>query len=283
MGFRHNSIAFPRHGALRLMILMAAFWASQMAWSQETSFLPPEASVTPHSLEPSRPSPSDEDALAQFDADETYDPFADYSEFDETADEEADINFFRNGRFVTLGFIGGMRGFTGKGLPKIYSPAPSFGLFLSYFFDLRFALQFSFTTADHNFRVSSANQKATGTVSLTAFSLDVKYYINTQNVTKGLGKFNPYLIGGFSRIGRTTHVNGVAAFGREDAPALDLGAGIELPMMRNKMFFGAQAMYQFVTFRDENTELAFDNESDKTGVYPNGDTYTLMAILGVNF
>ncbi len=38
--------------------------------------------------------------VAQFDADDTYDPFADYSEFDEAQDEEADINFFRNGRFV---------------------------------------------------------------------------------------------------------------------------------------------------------------------------------------
>src|SRR4051794_21913065 len=77
--------------------------------------------------------------VAQFDADDAYDPFADYSEFEEAQDEEADINFFRNGRFVTLGFAGGMRGFTG-GLGNMYRSSPSFGLFLSYFFDLRFAL-----------------------------------------------------------------------------------------------------------------------------------------------
>src|ERR1700694_562859 len=63
--------------------------------------------------------------LAQFDADDTYDPFADYSEFDEAQEEEADINFFRHGRFVTLGFMGGMRGFT-QGLSKIYTTAPNF-------------------------------------------------------------------------------------------------------------------------------------------------------------
>ena len=39
--------------------------------------------------------------VAQFDADDTYDPFADYSEFDEAQEEEADINFFRNGRFCS--------------------------------------------------------------------------------------------------------------------------------------------------------------------------------------
>src|SRR5665213_1291664 len=128
---------------------------------------------------------------AQFDADDTYDPFADYSEFDEAQEEEADINFFRHGRFVTIGFLAGMRGFT-QGLGNMYTPAPNFGLFLSYFFDLRFAMQFSFNTSDHPFHVSSTSQTATGTVGLTSFAVDMKYYVNTQNVTKGLAKFNPY-------------------------------------------------------------------------------------------
>lgn len=252
------------------------------AWIGMTTLLILTAVTLPICAEPAHQMPQSEHKLAQFDADETYDPFADYSEFDESQDEEADINFFRNGRFVTLGFLGGIRGFTGAGFSKIYQPAPSFGLFLSYFFDLRFALQFSFTTSDHNFRVSSANQTASGTVSLTTFGLDLKYYINTQNVTKGLARFNPYFIGGFNRFNRTGTLAGVQGFGRDDAFAFDLGAGIELPMMRNKMFFGVQGMYQIVSFRDENTEIEFSN-GDRTGVYPNGDTYTALAILGVNF
>ncbi|MBX3021305.1 MAG: outer membrane beta-barrel protein [Bdellovibrionales bacterium] len=220
--------------------------------------------------------------LAQFDADDAYDPFADYSEFEEAQEEEADINFFRNGRFVTLGFIGGMRGWTG-GLSEMYRTSPTFGLFLSYFFDLRFALQFSFNTGDHAFSVKSkSGTVANGNIGITNFALDVKYYVNTQNVTKGLAKFNPYMIAGFSRVDRTTNIEGVEGFGKEGAMAFDLGAGIELPMMRNKMFFGAQAMYQMVNFHDENTEVEFIDNS-RTGKYPNGDSYTLMAIIGVNF
>jgi hypothetical protein len=221
--------------------------------------------------------------LAQFDADDTYDPFADYSEFDEAQDEEADINFFRNGRFVTVGFIGGTRGFTG-GLGDMYRNSPAFGLYLSYFFDLRFALQFSFLTSDHDFRVSSrqTNQVGRGTIGITSFGLDIKYYVNTQNVTKGLAKFNPYFIGGFSRVDRTSRIEGVEGFGKEGAMAFDLGLGIELPMMRNKMYFGGQALYQLVNFSNENSEVVFDN-NDHTGKYPNGDSYTLLAILGVNF
>ena len=45
--------------------------------------------------------------LAQTDPEEAYDPFTDYSEFDEASDEEADINFFRNGRFFTVGLAMG--------------------------------------------------------------------------------------------------------------------------------------------------------------------------------
>jgi hypothetical protein len=219
--------------------------------------------------------------VAQFDADDTYDPFADYSEFDEAQDEEADINFFRNGRFVTIGFIGGMRGFTG-GLSGMYQTSPSFGLFLSYFFDLRFALQFSFLTSDHGFHVASKTQAANGNIGITSFALDIKYYVNTQNVTKGLAQFNPYIIAGFSRVDRTTTIEDVQGFGKEGAMAFDLGAGIELPMMRNKMFFGAQALYQMVNFQDEHSEIVFDN-GQKTGKYPNGDSYTLLGIIGVNF
>jgi hypothetical protein len=221
--------------------------------------------------------------IAQFDADDTYDPFADYSEFDEAQEEEADINFFRNGRFVTVGFMGGLRGFTG-GLGSMYQTSPGFGLYLAYFFDLRFALQFSFLTSDHKFQIKSnkSNTQTSGNVGITSFGLDLKYYLNTQNVTKGLAKFNPYIIAGFARVDRTTNISGVDGFGKEGAMGFDLGVGIELPMLRNKMYFGGQAMYQLVNFQNENTEVKFTN-NDRTGKYPNGDTFTLLGVLGVNF
>ena len=106
--------------------------------------------------------------------------------------------------------------------------------------------------------------------------------MNTQNVTRGLAAFNPYFIAGISQVYRTTKVDGVTGFGKDTAMGFDLGGGIELPMLQNKMFFGAQAMYQLVSFKDENTELVFDNQ-ERTGIYPTGDSYTLLGILGVNF
>ncbi|NCN42027.1 porin family protein [bacterium] len=106
--------------------------------------------------------------------------------------------------------------------------------------------------------------------------------MNTQNVTRGLAAFNPYLIAGIAQVYRTTTIDGVTGFGKENALGFDFGAGIELPMLRNKMFFGAQAMYQLVSFKNENTEIVFDTQ-ERTGVYPTGDTYTFLGIIGVNF
>ena len=65
--------------------------------------------------------------IAQTDPDESYDPFTDYSEFDEESDEEADINFFRNGRLVTVGMSAGFSGFTGN-RAQIYDPGPDIGV-----------------------------------------------------------------------------------------------------------------------------------------------------------
>ena len=70
--------------------------------------------------------------LAQNENSDVYDPFVDYSEFEQASEEEADINFFRNGRFFTLGFAGGYRMFTSN-LGKMYTHSPYYGLFLAFF------------------------------------------------------------------------------------------------------------------------------------------------------
>lgn len=220
--------------------------------------------------------------LAQNEGDDAYDPFADYSEFEESMDEEEDINFFRNGRLLTLGFLGGYRGWT-QNLANIYSGSPSFGLFLSYFFDLRFALQFGFQTSDHTLVIKGNGfDPVQGTVGVNDLSVLVKYYFNTQNVTRGLADLNPYLLVGFSQLYRTITVSGNANFAKDSAFAANAGAGIEIPMMRNKMFFGLQGNFQVVNFADE-ARVILDANDQPTGVTAAGDSFLVTAILGVNF
>lgn len=226
-------------------------------------------------------------ALAQ-DADDSYDPFADYSEFEQASDEEADINFFRNGRFFTMGFVGGYRGFTGN-MGKLNGSGPSYGLFLSYFFDLRFALQFGFNTSDHPFYISKNNKSLDGNVSFTNMSFDLKYYLNTQNVTRGLADLNPYIIGGFSQNYRTFSITGISEFGRDSTVGVDIGAGVEIPLMRKKAYLGLQTTFNFISFPDENKNIIIPgntgNSADDvdSNVKPQGDIYNLNFIFGLNF
>ncbi len=214
--------------------------------------------------------------------DDTYDPFSDYSEFDEASEEEADINFFRNGRFLTVGFAMGMRGFT-ENLNQLYSSAPTFGLFLSYFFDLRLALELGFQTGDHDFQISTASERLAGNVSLTFLHLNLKYYLNTQNVTRGLADLNPYFLGGFSQVYRTYTIEGADVASREATLGVNAGAGIEIPLMNRKAFFGAQTTYRYVSFRDENSPLINGTTGTNFGVKPKGDSFDIVGILGLSF
>ncbi|OFZ15987.1 MAG: hypothetical protein A2Z20_03215 [Bdellovibrionales bacterium RBG_16_40_8] len=216
------------------------------------------------------------------DDNETYDPFFDYDEQDGAASEEADTNFFKNGRFLTMGLLIGQRSFT-QGMSHLYENNVCVGGYLSYFFDLRFALQFGFTSGSHNMVIRSPVDTYTGGIKMNAFSMDLKYYMNTQNVTKGLAALNPYVLGGFTSISRETMVKNQSEFGKDTATAFDIGAGIEFPLMQKSMYFGVQGLYQIVNFRDEGSEIILANGTDKTGLYPNGDILTIMGIIGINF
>ena len=221
--------------------------------------------------------------LAQSDGDDAYDPFSDYSEFDEASDEEADINFFRNGRFFVLGFTGGMRAFT-ETMAKLYSSGPTYGLFMTFFFDLRFALQAGFITGDHGYEfVGPLGGRTTGNVSMTFLDVSLKYFLNTQNVTRGLADLNPYVIGGMSQVYRTITFSGAGDSARDATMGLNFGAGLEIPLMRRQAFFGIQGMYRYFNFADENKNMPDPSSNLTTTVKPNGDSYDIMGTIGLNF
>jgi|SRR6185312_1220267 len=262
-------LAQPFFLALLVLALMPMKTYAQAAPSFEFQTLKP------------RPAPSY--LLAQADtSDDSYDPFADYSEFDENSDEEADINFFRNGRFFTIGFQLGMRGFTDQ-LGKLYSSAPTYGLFLSYFFDLRLAMELGFNTGDHDFKLQTPSDNISGSVSMTFINLNLKYYMNTQNVTRGLADLNPYVFGGFSQIYRTYTLDGVNGFGRDSTMGLNGGVGIEIPIMRRSAFFGVQAQYRYFRFKDADSQIISPATGNPTGIYPKGNSFDFTGILGLSF
>lgn len=255
-----------------LVFIVAALTYFQLSTAQ-AGYLLPETSHQ-NTREPSY-------LLAQ--NDDSYDPFSDYSEFDEASDEEADIHFFRNGRFFTIGFAAGMRAFTDQ-LNTLYSSGATYGVFLSYFFDLKLALQFGFNTGDYGFQLTTPNEPSlNGNVSMTFIHANLKYYLNTQNVTRGLADLNPYFLGGFSQVYRTITLQGLDGFGKEAAIGIDVGLGMEIPIMRRRAYFGIQGVYHYVNFKDETTVIVNPISQTPSNHMPKGDTYDVMGILGMNF
>ncbi len=211
---------------------------------------------------------------------DAYDPFADYSEFDEATDEEADIYFFKNGRFFTIGLLAGYRTFTDT-MGQVYESSPAFGLSLSYFFDLRLAAQISYTTGDHPFNFNVNATQYSGKLTVSGFSFDLKYYLNVQNVTKGISEFNPYIVGGISQLSRELRRADANETGKDSSMAFQVGIGTEFPMVKNKYHLGIEAMYQYVNFPDEGGYMYVDG--NPTNIRMNGDAIRIQAILGFNF
>lgn len=219
-------------------------------------------------------------AFAQTDPEEAYDPFSDYSEFDEASDEEADINFFRNGRFLTVGLAVGPQTFT-DGMAKAYGDGPAMGVYLSYFFDMRLAMALGLMAADHSVEIKTTGPTYTGTVSFNEVNFHLKYYFNTQNITKGLADLNPYTMGGFSQVTRTYSIAELLTRSKETVTSTDLGFGIEIPLLRKKAYLGIQTLYHFVSFTDENKATV--NGVDPLVYKLNGDYINTQFILGMNF
>lgn len=221
-------------------------------------------------------------AHAQQEGEDAYDPFADYSEFDEASDEESDINFFRHGRFFTIGFAGGFRAFTGA-MSKLYAPNMSYGLYMSYFFDLRLALQFGFLTGDHAFDLGDSREKVEGNVSFTFVNFDLKYFLTTQNVSRGLADLNPYFFGGLHQAYRAYSLAGDGQVGKDSTFGLNFGGGVEIPIVRKKSYLGIQATYRYFNFPDENKEMNLPDAGIPSGKKPYGDSIDLLGIIGMSF
>ncbi len=216
-------------------------------------------------------------------ADDAYDPFIDYSEYEDNGDEEADINFFKNGRQFTLHFIGGLTGLTGELGSKLYDSNISYGLGVNFFMDLRLAVQFHYIISNHNFNFNDGVQDIDGSSNFNDLGLSIKYYINTQNVIRNLAKLNPYAMLGFSYVNRETK-----SATQSDSQIFDstrgygavFGGGFEIQMSNKKFYIGGEATYSLITFEDEGTEIV---TPQNTGIQPNGDMYRFSLLIGVNF
>lgn len=236
-------------------------------------------------------------AQSSTDVDESFDPFSDYNEFEQDADEEADINFFKNGRMLTLGLQLGYRAFT-DGFSQAYTPSLIYGFQFTYFFDMQTALGINYATGDNNVAFNSYNDAAltdfsnhySGTVNIQALDISFKYYFNTENVTRGLADLNPYMSVGAAYFIRTYSISSESEITPDTVFGAKASLGIEIPLLRRQAYLGIQGTYYYVQFPDENKHFIEEAKSTPSGFAPSpvsphldGDMFDISTVLGINF
>lgn len=229
----------------------------------------------------------------QTEVDESFDPFADYNEYEQQSDEEEDINFLRNGRYLTLAFIAGYRSFLLGGFTQAYTGNLTYGAEFNYFFNMQLALGLAYTMSDHNVSfksytdpgLTSVSKSYNGSVSMNVIDFHMKYYFNTDNVTKGLADLNPYGIVGTSYVIRSYSLDQILSDSPNTVWGAKFGAGLEIPLLKHRAYMGFQATYRYVQFPDENISTIDENNPQPNPISPrlNGDMYDLTVLLGLNF
>ncbi len=215
-----------------------------------------------------------------------YDPFADYSEFENTAEEQENIIFFQTGRFLSLGVVLGGQLFT-MNMARLHRPGPYFGGYLTYFFDLHFAVRFNITASTH--RIQFTTSEGGGFVGASDFinlGIDFKYFLNKNLFHKSLDWLRPFLLLGPFHSSRTTSATVTDQVGSTTSNGfgVNFGLGTEFQIMR-QMHFGIQYIFHFVTMKGEAQYLQLTTDSGQlsTNVHQNGDWMTISMLLGVNF
>ncbi len=215
-----------------------------------------------------------------------YDPFADYSEFENTAEEQENINFFQTGRFLTLGTMGGIKLFT-LNMAALYDVGPIYGGYLNYFFDLSFAIQFILTASNHNIALrDESGQGFVGAADFISIGVNFKYFVDRTLFNKNFSWLQPYFLLGIlnSTITVAATFTDQDGFFEDSGYGLNMGLGLEFHFLK-KIHIGLQYAFQFITLERESVPLVLNtgNGTQNTTIRPFGDWMHIAILLGVNF
>ncbi len=215
-----------------------------------------------------------------------YDPFADYSEFENTADEQDDIIFFQTGRFLSLSAVLGVQLFT-MNMSSIYQPGFYYGAYLNYFFDLQFAIQFAITASSHRVQYQTTTGEAfLGASDIINIGVDFKYFLSKNLFHKNLEWLRPFLMLGTFHASKATvaTLTNQGGYVEDSGFGVNFGCGTEFHFGK-KIYFGLQYIFHFVTLSKEATPITLTTSEGEatTNFRPYGDWMTVSMLLGVNF
>lgn len=180
-------------------------------------------------------------------------PFTDYGEFNQEAEEEAEARFFQHGRFFGVSVGLGMEAVSGNRGVLWQGGFPTFDLKLHYWFDFNVALDLGFYTSPHFYKTDAGGLGSVD-ANMTWVGVDLKYYVDTKNLSAPISFANPYLLlgaGGYTKT-ETSLLQGQPD--PDTSVGLSGGLGIEFPIKHRAMYFSLESKIHLVHFRDTNTD-----------------------------
>ncbi|NBX93122.1 MAG: hypothetical protein EBQ85_07835 [Proteobacteria bacterium] len=187
------------------------------------------------------------------------DPFGDPTAYEFAEDEKADKEFFHLGRYLMLGLDFGLGSFTG-GLGQTNEVAFYAGGHIIYFFDKSLAFEVRGGYARH--QDSFLNVGTSVVNAVIPITAGFRFYPDVRNAPRAVAISNPYLaLGGGLYIRKTADASGLEGDPTNNTGAY-AGGGLEFPIYRRHIFFGADLRYHFVQFDDES-----DPSGNRAGNY----------------
>lgn len=197
-------------------------------------------------------------------------PFSEYGEFDSSEDEAADERFFQFGRFFGVGLGFGSTTATGNAGQLYQGGFPTVDFRIDYWFDFQFALQFDIANSKHNYDVQPDGLTD---VNLFRTMIQVKYYLDTRDLSAPITFVSPHLIAGGGFYRRTDNVEGSDATTANttetvNAFGFNAGLGLELTLKPKKTYLQFEGLVHFVQFSDQfDQKFARAGIPDKTGAW----------------
>lgn len=200
-------------------------------------------------------------------------PFTEYGEFDEEKEEAEATRFFQHGRFFGVSVGGGYEGALGNRGILWQGGFPTVDLKVHYWFDFNFSLALGLTYAPHYFVTNSERVNVT----LLNMGIDLKYYVDTKNLSAAISFANPYFLIGGGSFSKSQASLTDGSVDKDDSFGISVGAGLEFPIRLKKTYFSLESKMGFVRFDDTYTSKHSSSSSKPRLEDLSGPFYTVVA------
>lgn len=175
-------------------------------------------------------------------------PYTKYGEFQDIEDEEEETLFFQYGRFFGVSLGLGQQGAMGNRGGVWQGGFPMFSVKVHYWFDFNFALALEYSTGSQYFE--GGREGGHHDVKLSRMGVDLKYYVETKDVSAAIAFASPYLLFGIGNYTKSEAEESVDAAADENSFGVDFGGGLEFTLKPKKTFFTLEGKLHSVQFED---------------------------------